>query len=390
MTKRQLSRHERESRQKRLIYAITGVVALVIIAVIGFGYYREEVQRGFAPVARVGETEISARTLANVIGYYRNLYGYQAGEANRVIAENQADAETDEAKKNLVTAASYRLQVIYQLAAQVDQRALDHLIDAELLRQEAARRGIEITDEDRDRALVAHYDLGLEELAKSLAASEEEAEQEPAEKPAPTAEQVAAAKETLRKVSENGAIMSEADVYRYAIEADLLYEKVNEALAAEIPTRGEQVRARHILAETEQAARDALAMIEKGELDFAEAAKQLSIDTSNKEEGGDLGWFPRGMMDKTFEEAAFALEPGQMSDVVVTQFGYHIIKVEEKAADREIDQETLDLLKATAYQRWSSEQKTGENSAVTYLLDYGLLQWASSHAPRGSLAQALG
>lgn len=87
-----------------------------------------------------------------------------------------------------------------------------------------------------------------------------------------------------------------------------------------------QVRARHILVENEEEAKDLVNRIRKGE-DFAELAKQHSKDTGSAVQGGDLGFFPKGIMVKEFEEMAFSLPVGQVSDPVKTQFGYHIIEV---------------------------------------------------------------
>ena len=104
-------------------------------------------------------------------------------------------------------------------------------------------------------------------------------------------------------------------------------------------TQDEQVRARHILfkvdpdtspedqAKIAEKAASVLERAKKGE-DFAELAKEFSDDTS-KSEGGDLGYFSRGSMVKEFENAAFSLKKGEISDLVKTAYGYHIIKVED-------------------------------------------------------------
>jgi peptidyl-prolyl cis-trans isomerase C len=91
----------------------------------------------------------------------------------------------------------------------------------------------------------------------------------------------------------------------------------------------EEVHARHILVKTEDEAKAVIADLDKGK-DFAAIAKEKSQD-SNKDDGGDLGWFGPGRMVPEFEEAAFALEKGAYTKTPVkTQFGFHVIKVEEK------------------------------------------------------------
>ncbi|HEX8649267.1 MAG TPA: peptidylprolyl isomerase [Pyrinomonadaceae bacterium] len=76
-------------------------------------------------------------------------------------------------------------------------------------------------------------------------------------------------------------------------------------------------------------AEDVLKRARAGE-DFAALAKEFSTDPGSKDKGGDLGWFGRGQMTKKFEDAAFALQPGQISDLVETEFGFHIIKLQER------------------------------------------------------------
>ena len=91
-----------------------------------------------------------------------------------------------------------------------------------------------------------------------------------------------------------------------------------------------EVRARHILVESEDEAKTVLAELRKG-TDFAELAKIKSKDPGAAE-GGDLGFFTKDQMVPEFAEAAFRLEPGQMSEPIKTAFGWHIIRSEEKRA----------------------------------------------------------
>jgi peptidyl-prolyl cis-trans isomerase D len=134
---------------------------------------------------------------------------------------------------------------------------------------------------------------------------------------------------------------------RFGPEAYLSSVKVSDQeLAQEFATRAEQfaekeaVKARHILLKVEPGAKpeDEAKVRKKAEAvlkearatkDFGALAKKYSEDPGSKDKGGDLGFFERGQMVPEFERAAFALKPGQVSDLVKTSFGYHIIRVEE-------------------------------------------------------------
>jgi peptidyl-prolyl cis-trans isomerase C len=98
----------------------------------------------------------------------------------------------------------------------------------------------------------------------------------------------------------------------------------DEAAKAEPPQ--EEIHARHILVPTEDEAKAALARIKGGE-DFAKVATELSKDPSA--DGGDLGWFTKDRMVPEFSDAAFKLKKGEVSEPVKTQFGWHIIKIED-------------------------------------------------------------
>ena len=86
-----------------------------------------------------------------------------------------------------------------------------------------------------------------------------------------------------------------------------------------------RIRASHILVKTEDEAKKILEEIKNG-ADFAELAKEHSLCPS-KRDGGDLNFFGKGMMVKPFEDAAFALKKGEISEPVETQFGWHLIKL---------------------------------------------------------------
>lgn len=121
----------------------------------------------------------------------------------------------------------------------------------------------------------------------------------------------------------DGLLASEGKAATTADAMKKVYEEASKQITGE-----QEVRARHILVETEDEAKAVKAELDKG-ADFAELAKKKSKDPGSAD-GGDLGFFTKEQMVPEFSAVAFALEPGKISDPVKSQFGWHVIKVEEK------------------------------------------------------------
>ena len=394
LTRKQIARSKKARREQRMIIIGLTVVSVVIAVVLGLGLYQEYVVKPASPVAVVDGVPIRTDTYQKMVGYRRFLI-------LNYIANLQAQkAQLDPTNESSQFLAQYLQQGIDEAQTQmitVDMQVLDDLIDEELIRQEAAKNGLSVTEQEINDAIQREVARGAGFVtapdATATAATAVEATATAAfftptplptatptltvtaavssTTPAPTVlptplptphvmtegeflERYKAMLDTLRK--EVG--LSEAD-YRRTIEADLLYSKLQDLFASRVPTTEEQVHARHILVETEEEAQTVLARLEAGE-DFVSLAKELSTDESTREDGGDLGWLPRGVMVPEFEEAAFALQPGETGDIVQTSFGYHIILVEERDPDRELGPSFLEQRRALALSEWLEEQRQSE------------------------------
>lgn len=185
---------------------------------------------------------------------------------------------------------------------------ISQLVDLDLLKQQAKKNKIKVTSKEIDDAYnkIAEQTNGADELKKVL-------------------------KEMYG--------MKEAD-FRNLITDQLIIEKLQKDLFV-------QIRARHILIKDEAKAKEVLQKVKDGG-DFNALAKEFSEDSGSKDKDGDLGWFGKGSMVQEFEDAAFKLQAGQITqDLIKTEFGYHIIKVEEKKG--QIDQ---------AFNQWFNDLKS--------------------------------
>lgn len=126
-----------------------------------------------------------------------------------------------------------------------------------------------------------------------------------------------------RSILANAAV---AELLSGAVTEEALQAAYDEAYGDAEPAT--EWNASHILVETEEEAQAVIERLEAGE-DFAAIAKEVSTDTGSGAQGGELGWFGPGMMVPEFEEGVAALEPGQVSEPVQSQFGFHVIRLDE-------------------------------------------------------------
>lgn len=118
---------------------------------------------------------------------------------------------------------------------------------------------------------------------------------------------------------------------------------------------GEEVHARHILLSSEEEAKAVKTELDGG-ADFAELARTRSIDPSAKSNAGDLSWFRWGIMVPAFQDAAFAMQPDQVSQPVKTEFGYHVIQLLER---RPVDRQPFDQVRAGIEQQLRQQKTQG-------------------------------
>jgi len=135
----------------------------------------------------------------------------------------------------------------------------------------------------------------------------------------------------------------------------LLKQKVQDEVVRDVSPIQEQVWARHILIKTKAEAIIVLSRLENGE-QWAAVAADVSIDTSNKDNGGDLGWFSRGQMVAPFEEAAFDLSIGETSQPFETDFGWHVIQVIGHE-QRPVSNEEYQNILSTKFDEWLEKNR---------------------------------
>lgn len=347
LTRKQISRRQREERQRRLILLGAGAVLLLVLGILGFGYYEIKFLKPASPVAVVNGVPLRTDEYQKMVIFQRFTLDQYRQNLERRLSQLDASDETEAWIANLFQQELARLE---PQRAQIPSQALEMMIEDELIRQGAQERGITVTDKEIDRAIEESYGYQQEPVTPTITATEPIT-------PTPTLPSITkeefeqAYQQSLAALAKMG--ISEG-FYRDTIRRGLLRSKMWEVIGREVPTSEEQVHVRRIVLETEEEAEAARERLVAGE-DFATLAQELSIDEATKENGGDVGWMAFDERDLPFSGMAFQLEVGEISQVIETARGYEILKLEEKDENRELDPATLEERKNTPFSTWLND-----------------------------------
>ena len=400
-SKKHIARLERERRQVRLIKIIAVIIVVAVVLIVGYGLLDQYYLQGQRPVAVVNGEKIPTKEFqARVVLQRNDLLNqymlYQQYQQFGMDVSNQLS----------------QVELSLNTPSIVGQQVLDNMIGEALIRQEAARRGITVSADELQKFTQSQFQfypdgsptptitptpvdftyptLSPEQLELVTVTPvptegptvtppptptlnpELTPEATPTITPTPLPTATATPytlegyqsrfEDVLTNMEEIG--LTEAQ-YRQLFETALLRQKLIKEVTADVPTEEEQVWARHILVPDIETANQVIERLNNGE-DFGDLARELSQDSGSAANGGDLGWFGKGQMVPEFEEAAFNLNVGEISEPIESQFGYHIIQTLGKAMVP-LSASALDQARQTAFDDYVAQLR--EEADVT-IYDY--------------------
>jgi hypothetical protein len=401
-TRKHLARAAREQRQRQYILIATAVVTVLVVAVIGYGVFDQSYLRPRQAVARVGDQNITRAGFVNRTRYQRLQLIQQYQSIQQALTYFQNDPQSSAYFQQQATQITNALSD----SATLGHGVIDQLINDILIHNEAARRGITVSAAEVEKAYRAVYGFYPDGTpTPTLTPTNAPSEVPPTINPTvavrltaaptltPTATFTPTATATVTPTATPGPSptptltpsptasatpfttqgfanvvstvsasvnrqtgISEVDLHAL-VETQLLHDRLQAALAAEVPTSQDEVHVRHILLADLLTAQVIKQKLDNGE-DFVALAAKYSTDTATKDNAGDLGWFGKGEQDPAIDTVAFTQTVGVTSNPIQSQSGtgYQIIQVIERGPHA-LSPSALANKRSAALQTWLEAQR---------------------------------
>lgn len=377
VSKKHLARMQKERQQARTLTFVTIGVVIAVVLLIGYGLLSPKIIPLFQanqPVAKVDGESISTSAYIAQVKLTRQQMINQYIQYYQYAQMLGIDPTTNSSFSNMLNQVQSQLDD----TATLGESVLNQMIDMVVVRHEAIKRGITVTKEEVDKSIqdaFGYYPNGSPTPASTATtivyptpnATEKaltfqsptpsattaptstgtltpEPSTTPTQTLAPTyTPDLSATPTSIPPTATPYTLQGFNDQYQKAVdnykkfgftdaalrkifEDNLYREKLYAEVTKDVPHILDEVWARHILVADEATAKTVRDLLVKGG-DWTALALQYSTDTGSSSKGGDLGWFPRGQMIKAFEDSAFSLKVGEISQPVQTTYGFHVIQV---------------------------------------------------------------
>ena len=374
LTRKQRSRLQEERRMQRILIWGVSIVGVLIVGVLGYGVVAERIIEPREPVAVVDQTTITTAEFEDRVKFrrlqLRNQLGYLYQQQQAMAAQSSESGGQSLQQYFQQQINSLQSQLAAENATTLGQQVLEQMIQEELVRQEAERRGIEVTNEELQSAVYENFGYDPEATpvptpSSPLTSTESLTAPESAPAPVPTQMTEADFRETYNQYMQQGLnpLGISEQQYRSWLKASLLSEKLQADMKEELPRQAEQVKLRFLRVSSEERADELAERLDSGE-DFEALAQEIQEAEDSPGSSSELDWLPRDVLaDRLGEEmaaTAFSLEVGEHTDpMTLGEEGqaYYILEVTGHE-EREISDTILNQMVQEKFQSWLDAQQS--------------------------------
>ena len=361
LTKKQIARSRKESRQLRIIWSIVAAIGVIVLAVVLFALIRELVVAPNAAVAEVDGAKVSLKDYNDLLTYRR--YSLH----NAILSLNYELSLVDTSTQEGQFLSSYYGQQVQQYQVMLDSASnsvLDELIEDVVVEKKAQEAGLSVTLTEAQDQIRSDVESSLAAQASSITSTETIS----GPTPVPTAIPASVVDQSLQTTLARMGLSSSS--FERLVQRSMLRSKVSDLLASEVLSTGLMIHVQLIVTDTQAVADTAKQRIDAGE-DFATVAKEVSSESQVQENGGDLGWLAVDQLTSSYgtalADAASTQEIGALT-VVQSDSRFYVLRVLERNENGTLPDTVSQQRKSSALTDWLAAQIAALDGKIQRLL----------------------